>query len=121
MAETSFWTEELVYYLREHRHPYNRATHYVGIPILVITPIIALLELDLVWLVAGQAVGWVIQLIGHRIEGNRPALAKRPIAFVIGPLMVLVELLGVLGVRPRFAVEAHARLAAEELRTPPTA
>lgn len=108
VEEPSFWTRELVHYLREHRHPLNRATHFVGIPILLVTPVVALALLDWRWLVGGQAVGWAWQLLGHRIEGNRPALLKRPISFVVGPLMVLVELLGLVGLRPRFAARAHA-------------
>lgn len=122
MAEPSFWTIELTHYLREHRHPRNRLTHFVGIPILLITPVVALITLDWRWLVGGQLVGWAIQLLGHRIEGNRPVLLQRPIAFVVGPIMVLVELLGLVGLRPRFAVDAHAALAAEDAlssRTPP--
>lgn len=113
MAERSFWSEELAHYLREHRHPLNRATHFIGIPTLLITPLIALAMADWRVLVGGQVVGWAWQLLGHRIEGNRPALLKRPISFLVGPLMVLIELLGALGVRPRFAVEAHAAVASE--------
>ncbi len=113
MAERSFWSDQLAHYLREHRHPLNRATHFVGIPILLITPVLALAWRDWRWLVGGQIVGWAWQMLGHRIEGNKPALLKRPISFVVGPLMVLIELLGLLGLRPRFAVEAHAAVQGE--------
>lgn len=102
-----FWTEHFRFYLGEHRHPWNRATHYVGIPIIVLTPGLALAWMDWRWLVGGQVVGWAFQLLGHRIEGNKPALLERPISLVIGPLMVLVSLLELVGVRFGFAERAR--------------
>lgn len=110
MAPGEFWTDAYAHYLAEHRHAANRATHFVGIPILLVTPFVALALLDWRWLVGGQIVGWAFQLAGHRIEGNRPALLKRPISFVVGPLMVLVEMLSLLGVHPAFATAARQRV-----------
>lgn len=107
-AIDDFWTREFAYYLDEHRSPLNRLTHMVGIPVLVITGIIGLVTLDWRILVGGQVVGWAFQLLGHRIEGNRPALLRRKISFVMGPLMVLVELIERLGVRFAFADRARA-------------
>lgn len=103
-----FWTEQFRHYLGEHQHPGNRATHYVGIPIIVITPVLALVWMDWRWLVGGQVVGWAFQLLGHRIEGNKPALLKRPISLLIGPVMVIVALLELVGVRFAFAERARA-------------
>ncbi len=106
----SFWEAEFTLYLAEHRHPANKATHFVGIPLLVATAVGALVLLDWRLFVAGQIVGWAIQLVGHRIEGNRPVLLKRPSAFLMGPLMVLVELGEWLGLRFAFARRARAAL-----------
>ena len=102
-----FWTRQYASYLAEHRHPHNRATHMVGIPILLITGFYGAFTLNLPLFVGGQIVGWAFQLLGHRIEGNKPALLKNPLAWVLGPLMVLVEIVGLLGVRPAFVREAE--------------
>jgi len=106
----NFWEREFAFYLNEHRNPLNRASHMVGIPVLLGTAVAGLATLNLPLIVGGQAVGWAIQLIGHRIEGNRPALLKRKISFLMGPLMVLVELLELLGMHFEFAQRARLTL-----------
>lgn len=106
-AIDEFWTREFALYLHEHRHPLNRMTHMVGVPLLIVTAALGLWLPSWSLLVAGQVVGWAIQIAGHRIEGNRPALLKRPISFLMGPLMVLIEFLELLGLHPRFARRAR--------------
>lgn len=106
-AISSFWTREFAHYLNEHRHPLNRMTHMVGVPLLLVTGFIGLYQHDWTLLIGGQLVGWAIQIAGHRIEGNRPALLKRPISFLMGPLMVLVEYAELMGLHFRFARRAR--------------
>jgi uncharacterized membrane protein YGL010W len=103
-----FLVRQFAFYLNEHQHPGNRLTHMFGIPLLVVTLVWAIVAMSWKIFVVGQVVGWALQLIGHRIEGNRPALLKRPISFAMGPLMVLVELGEYLGIHPKFANEARA-------------
>lgn len=103
-----FWEREFAYYLNEHRHPMNRLTHMFGVPIIVLTLIYGLATFSWAWLVGGQVVGWVIQVAGHRIEGNKPALLKRPISLLMGPLMVLVEMLEGAGLQLAFARRARS-------------
>ena len=109
----SFWAREFAYYLNEHRNAKNRATHMFGIPLLIVTAIAGVafmptsLTLGLALLIGGQVVGWTIQVIGHRIEGNKPALLKRPISFALGPLMVFVEMVELFGVHFKFAKQAR--------------
>jgi len=103
-----FWARQYAFYLNEHRHPLNRLTHLFGIPILVVTLCYGLYRKNWKIVAGGQAVGWAIQLLGHRIEGNRPALLKSPVAFLMGPLMVTVELLEMLGFTFAFAEEARS-------------
>jgi uncharacterized membrane protein YGL010W len=105
----SFWAEPFAFYLAEHRDPRNRATHYVGIPVLAISAIVGIVTWNLWIFLGGQVVGWAFQLWGHRIEGNRPALLKRPTAWILGPIMVLVALLDAVGVRLAFVEEARRR------------
>jgi hypothetical protein len=101
------WQREFELYLHEHRHPLNRACHVVGIPLLTVTALFALVRLDWRIFVVGWTVGWALQLAGHRIEGNRPAIGKRKISALMGPVMVAVEILEVLGVRFAFAQRAR--------------
>jgi uncharacterized membrane protein YGL010W len=67
------WIEE---YSRGHRHPVNRACHSIGIPLIVISLVLALIGLLLpvlripaLMLFAG---GWVLQFVGHGFERKLP-------------------------------------------------
>lgn len=78
-----------------HQHPLNKLTHAFGIPLVlasVLWPAWALATRGTFeWealLVLG-AVGWTLQLLGHRIEGNRPAFFRDLGQLVIGPLFLL--------------------------------
>lgn len=106
-AIDEFWTREFAYYLNEHRHPLNRMTHMFGVPLLVVSAVLALITLSWKIFVVGWTVGWIIQIFGHRIEGNKPALLKRPISWAMGPLMVFVEMAEMLGLRFSFAARAR--------------
>jgi uncharacterized membrane protein YGL010W len=77
-------------YKSKHRHPLNRLSHSIGIPLIVISlplffffwkPALALF-----------VVGWILQFIGHAIEGNQPAFFRNPIYLLIGPLWLLRRL-----------------------------
>jgi hypothetical protein len=105
-----FWEHEFRLYLQEHRHPLNRASHLIGIPILIATGVWGLVARNWWLLGGGQVVGWFFQLAGHAIEKNRPALTKRPISVLMGPLMVVLDLCEMLGLRLRFAQEARRGL-----------
>lgn len=78
-----------------HRRPGNRAMHAVGIPLLAAGLILALVQLcqwrwDLWWRPAALiAASYLLQWIGHRIEGND-----------LGEVVVIKKLLG----RPHVAV-----------------
>ena len=106
-AIDDFWVREFAFYLNEHRNRLNRLTHLFGIPILLVTGLVGLFSANWSLLIGGQVVGWALQLLGHRIEGNRPALLERKISFVMGPMMVLVELAEHLGIRFGFAARAR--------------
>ncbi|HOB75930.1 MAG TPA: DUF962 domain-containing protein [Phycisphaerae bacterium] len=63
-------------WLARHRHPVSLALHILGIPLTILAVILAVLQLaewrwDL-WYrpVALLAVGYLLQWIGHVIEGN---------------------------------------------------
>ena len=33
--------------------------------------------------------GWILQFVGHAIEGNQPAFFKNPVYLLVGPLWLL--------------------------------
>jgi hypothetical protein len=77
-------------YHHEHTSGWNRFLHIVGIPILFAG--IAVLFFGM-WRtgIAFFVTGWVLLLLGHRIEGNRPAFFQGPVYFLVGPLWVAKE------------------------------
>src|SRR5262249_16341327 len=48
---------------------------------------------------AAFVLGWIIQLVGHAIEGRRPALADNILQVFNAPLFLTVEVLARLGFR----------------------
>mgnify|MGYP002637451676 CR=1 FL=1 len=85
-------------YALQHQHPLNLATHVIGVPLILLSAI----WLPLAWFVwdrldwapwlASQVVGWILQGIGHRIEGNRPAFFADPLQLAVGPWFFLLKL-----------------------------
>lgn len=102
-----FWTRHFALYLYEHQHPLNRLLHMFGIPILLVTALWGLLFHNWTMFLLGQIVGWAIQIFGHKIEGNHPAFLSNPTAFLMGPVMVLVELGEMAGLRFEFSQRAR--------------
>ncbi|HUN26781.1 MAG TPA: Mpo1-like protein [Steroidobacteraceae bacterium] len=54
--------------------------------------------------------GWALQLLGHRIEGNRPALLDNLIQIFVAPLYLVAELGFALGLRPGLRTGIEQRL-----------
>ncbi len=63
-------------WLMRHQHPASFALHLIGIPLTLLAVVLAAVQLaawrwDLWWRPAGLLlVGYLLQWIGHRIEGN---------------------------------------------------
>jgi uncharacterized membrane protein YGL010W len=70
------WEEWIHEYAQSHQHPVNRLCHTVGIPLIAssIPLFIAALFVDNLWSVALLifVVGWLLQFIGHALEGKPP-------------------------------------------------
>jgi uncharacterized membrane protein YGL010W len=61
----------------------NRLSHAIGIPMIVISlPLFFVNRRSAMGLFI---VGWILQFIGHAIEGNQPAFFKSPVYLVVGP------------------------------------
>ena len=77
----------LANYKAKHQHPLNRLTHSIGIPLIVIS--LPLFFFAWRWALALFVFGWILQFVGHAIEGNQPAFFKNPVYLLIRPLWVL--------------------------------
>lgn len=76
MASSSSRDEWIARYECSHRHPVNRACHTAGIPMIVLSlllalPAIVVPELRLPALVL-FGLGWMLQFVGHAVEGKPP-------------------------------------------------
>ncbi len=52
-----------------HQHPFNFWIHLLGIP-LAVAGVVLLFYQEWAWGLAGVAVGYGLQFIGHLVEGN---------------------------------------------------
>lgn len=43
-------------------------------------------------------VGWILQFIGHFIEGNKPAFFRNPIYLLVGPVWLVKRGLSAIGI-----------------------
>jgi uncharacterized membrane protein YGL010W len=98
-------------YKAKHRHPLNKLTHSVGIPSIVVS--LPLFVFNWRWALALFVGGWVLQFVGHFIEGNQPAFFRNPVHLLVGPLWLARRALGALGLARK---PAHDALAARRTR-----
>jgi uncharacterized membrane protein YGL010W len=54
--------------------------------------------------------GWALQLLGHRIEGNRPALTDNLFQTAVSPIFLTAELFFALGVKLALKEEVERRV-----------
>ncbi len=74
-------------YHADHKHPMNHATHIIGIPAIVASLVVVFFNWQ--WGLGLFIGGWILQFIGHGIEGNRPSFMKDPRFLLVGPLFIL--------------------------------
>jgi uncharacterized membrane protein YGL010W len=77
-------------YNAKHQHPLNRLSHSIGIPLIVIALPLFFFSWRLA--LAFFVIGWILQFIGHAIEGNQPAFFRNPVYLIVGPLWLLRKL-----------------------------
>ena len=70
-------------YKSKHRHPLNKLSHSIGIPLIVVS--LPLSFFSWRWALVLFVVGWVFQFLGHAIEGNQPAFFRNPFYLLVGP------------------------------------
>jgi uncharacterized membrane protein YGL010W len=84
-------------YRSKHRHPLNRLSHSIGIPMIVVS--LPLFFFSWRWALVLFAIGWVLQLIGHAIEGNQPAFFGNPFYLLVGPCWLVRRAAEAVGLR----------------------
>lgn len=82
------WDTWIAQYAESHRHPVNRATHTVGIPLiaasvplLLAAPFVPAVRKPAAALFVG---GWALQFVGHAFEGKRPEFLNDPRFLLVG-------------------------------------
>ena len=70
------WEEWIRQYAQSHQHPVNRFCHTIGIPLIAVSILLLLAAffVENLWLAALAmfVVGWILQFVGHWIEGKPP-------------------------------------------------
>ena len=65
--------------------------------------------------VAAFVAGWILQLVGHRYEGRKPAFLTNGVHLLIGPLWIVSHLMTKLGLwTPRLLSQSARPAAATE-------
>ena len=83
-------------YKAKHRHPLNKLTHSIGIPLIVIS--LPLFFFNWRWALGLFIVGWALQFLGHFIEGNQPAFFRNPFYLLVGPWWLLRRAAAAIGI-----------------------
>src|SRR5947209_6408906 len=84
-----------------HQLPFNFWVHMVGIPLVVVSVLVLPSLLPWYWAAGGFVVGYLLQWVGHRAEGND-----------LGEWAALKRLLGLpyVGIAPRWGPADPSRL-----------
>lgn len=65
-------TRFITNYVARHQNRVNQVLHVVGVPLTFVCSIVLLILQQLEWAAAAFVGGYVLQIIGHAIEGNDP-------------------------------------------------
>jgi uncharacterized membrane protein YGL010W len=79
-------------YRQDHQHPVNRALHTIGIPTIVLSLPVALVNPPLAAIMF--VFGWILQFVGHAFEGKKPSFFSDPRFLLIGPMWFLKKIRG---------------------------
>jgi uncharacterized membrane protein YGL010W len=86
MRRTS--SEWIAQYADSHQHPVNRLLHTLGIPMIAASIPLFVVSwfVDGWWAVPATlfVVGWILQFVGHGVEGKPPEFFKDPRFLLVG-------------------------------------
>ncbi|MBK6579944.1 MAG: DUF962 domain-containing protein [Sandaracinaceae bacterium] len=93
-------------YKADHQHPMNKATHMVGIPMIIIS-------LPLMFFAPPIGIGlfvlgWIFQFIGHAFEGKAPSFFRDPTFLLVGATWYGKRLVAFLTGKPLDEPQAQA-------------
>lgn len=57
-------------YIERHQHPVNQVLHLIGVPLTFIVSLVWLIQGYGWWALGAFVGGYVLQFVGHAIEGN---------------------------------------------------
>ena len=80
MPTLNVWLDN---YKATHRHPVNRWCHTFGIPLIVLALPLGFLSWR--WALGLFVAGWILQFLGHWVEGTPPAFLRDPRYLIVGP------------------------------------
>jgi uncharacterized membrane protein YGL010W len=96
------WIEK---YQKDHTHPMNRATHMVGIPMIVVSLVAVWFA---PWVGVGLfVVGWILQFIGHAFEGKPPSFMSDPRFLIVGAVWYMKKLGRAMGIVAKESVNPN--------------
>lgn len=79
-------SEWIAQYSLSHQHPANRLLHTLGIPMIVVSLVLAIAALAMpsLWPIAGVlfVAGWALQFLGHAFEGKPPEFLRDAVPHV---------------------------------------
>jgi uncharacterized membrane protein YGL010W len=86
-------------YKAKHRHPLNKLSHSIGIPLILVS--VPLFFFSWRWALVLFIAGWILQIAGHAIEGNQPAFLKNPLYLLVGPWWLIRRVANTFSVKNR--------------------
>ncbi|HET6423135.1 MAG TPA: DUF962 domain-containing protein [Planctomycetaceae bacterium] len=57
-------------YIERHQHPVNQLLHVIGVPMTFIVSLVYAWQGHYDWAAGAFVLGYVLQFVGHAIEGN---------------------------------------------------
>ncbi len=57
-------------YIERHQHPVNQLLHVIGVPMTFIVSLVYAWQSEWRWAGGAFVLGYVLQFVGHAIEGN---------------------------------------------------
>ena len=98
MLKGKSWDHWIARYQESHQNRINQLTHTIGIPMIVVSIPLAVASIFIsgLWVVAAGlfVIGWVLQFVGHAIEGKPPEFLKDWRFLLVGTRWWLAKMTG---------------------------
>ncbi len=98
MSKQGYVEKLLEEYRRDHTHPMNKATHMIGIPLIILS--LGLMFFNPAFGIGLFVLGWIFQFIGHAFEGKAPSFFRDPKFLLVGATWYIQRAFRVLTGKP---------------------